>query len=88
MLGLSTVATPSFVLAGLPTRAVVTVAILRVLWLTNEMVWSVFGKYRASSVHRAGFESDKVRPEVAARLFGEKGKGNASPILATGDGDA
>ena len=69
MLGLSTVATPSFVLAGLPTKAVVAVAILRVLWLTNEIVWSILGKYRASSVNRAGFESDKVHPEVAAKAL-------------------
>jgi hypothetical protein len=63
------VATPSFVLAGLPTKAVVAVAILRVLWLTHKIVWSLFGRYRGSSVNRAGFESDKVYPAVAARAL-------------------
>jgi hypothetical protein len=45
LLGLSPVVTAIFVLAGLPTMAVVAVAIPWVLWLTNEIVCSVLGKY-------------------------------------------
>ncbi len=46
LLGLSTAATVISILAGWPTKAVVAVAIPWVLWLTNEMVGSILGKYR------------------------------------------
>jgi hypothetical protein len=45
LLGLSPAVTAIFILAGLPTMAVVAVAIPWVLWLTNEIVCSVLGKY-------------------------------------------
>jgi hypothetical protein len=46
LLGLSSVATVIFVLVGLPTKAVVAMAVPWALWLTNEIVCSVLGKYR------------------------------------------
>ncbi len=46
LLGLSTTATAVFILAGVPTRAVVETALPWMLWLTNETVRSFLGKYR------------------------------------------
>src|SRR5262249_43034060 len=46
LLGLSLVVTPLGVLSGEPPKAVMTLAIPWMLWLTNELVWSFLGKYR------------------------------------------
>ena len=46
LLGLSIVATPICVLVGEPKKAVVALAIPWMLWLMNELVWSILGKYR------------------------------------------
>jgi hypothetical protein len=46
LLGLSTAATIVFVLIGGPMKAVLAIAIPWVLWLTNEIVCMILGKYR------------------------------------------
>ena len=49
LLGLSLVATPIGVLVGEPKKVVVGMAIPWMLWLMNELVWSILGKYRELS---------------------------------------
>jgi hypothetical protein len=46
LLGLSIVATPLGVLSGGSAKAVMALATPWLLWLMNELVWSVLGKYR------------------------------------------
>ena len=46
LLGLSLIATPLEVLSGGSTKAVMALATPWMLWLMNELVWSMLGKYQ------------------------------------------